>query len=265
MQCEPSLTEHPCSTEVTARQVIITATGNIVTPTPGIVQTENRDTILVQPPGNTPPANNQQSPQNQQQGGGSQTTQGVGGIIAGLFDPNLNTNGGNGGSGGVTAQAVPTGGATGVAAGGAAGGGAQPSGVVTGNVQSNGQSGQANGQGGSSGGLPAPLVVVIGGTQTTISPTVISNPDTTGSVTGFVLGPGSTLLVGGSPITVSGTAISAPAATSSGGIGGAIATGLGYSGPSAADSIASSIRGPNMPLWAFAAIAGVFGVLAVGL
>jgi hypothetical protein len=106
---------------------------------------------------------------------------------------------------------------------------------------------------------------VVGGQQTSIAPTIIRNPDATGSVTAFVLGPGSTLIVGGAPITVSGTAVSAPAAGTTGGVGGAIASGLGYTGPLASDSMASSIHGPNLPLWSFGAIAGALGVLAVGL
>jgi hypothetical protein len=80
-----------------------------------------------------------------------------------------------------------------------------------------------------------------------------------------VLGPGSTLMLGGSPVTVSGTAISAPGATTTGGVGGAIVSGLGYTGPLANDSLASSIRGPNLPLWMLAAVAGGLGAFAVVL
>jgi hypothetical protein len=249
------------STEVTARQVIITAPSNQQT-TQAIARPEVQDTILIVPPGNTPaPNNNQPAPQNQQQGTPTQNTaQNVGIVIAQAFDP-AGTAGtpGNGGASGVNGQAVPTGGAAG--SGNAQGTG----GVSTGNAQSGGQGGQSNGQGGSSGALPAPLVLVVGGQQTSIAPTIIRNPDSTGSVTAFVLGPGSTLIVGGAAITVSGTAVSAPGATTTGGVGGAIASGLGYTGPLASDSMASSIREPNMPLWVFGAVSGVLGALAFGL
>jgi len=113
--------------------------------------------------------------------------------------------------------------------------------------------------------LPSPLVVTLGGSATTIAPTVIPGSKAGSSVTAFVLGPGTTLTVGGSPITVSGTVISAPAAasTTTGGMGDAIASGLGYTGPLSTG--AGSSIGPNLPLWVIVAVAGVFGGLAVGL
>ena len=267
-----------------------------MTTTAAIAHPEQSDTVLVVPPGNTPAPNNvpntpgpnnpqpnnpppnNPAAQNQQQGTGGQSTGGgLAAIIGGLFSPAPTTGGNSGaqpGSGGVNAQAVPsvgvaggsngqTGGATAGSTGGSTGGnvqsGAQPGGTDGGVVQSGGQGGQANGA------LPAPLVLELGGTLTTIAPTIIPNAGSTGSITAYILGPGSTLVHGGSPATVSGTAVSAPGGTTTGGVGGAIASGLGYTGPLAADSIASSIRGPNMPVWVFAAAAGVIGAFAVGL
>ena len=177
----------------------------------------------------------------------------------------------------MNAQAVPSGGGatggsngqTGGATGGSTGGNAQTGGGASGNAQSGSSSGgvvQPGGQGGqANGALPAPLVMELGGTLTTIAPTVIPAPGSTGSMTAFILGPGSTLMLGGSPITVSGTAVSAPGAATTGGVGGAIASGLGYTGPLASDNAASSIHGPNLPIWMLATVAGVVGVLAVSL
>jgi len=241
-----TLTEYS-STEVTAQQVVITAPANDRgTTTQAIAHTERPDTVLVTPPGNTPPPNNQPNnppAQGQQQGGGGQTTgAGLAAVVGAVLNGGSGASGGNVGAGGVNAQGVPS------------------VGVAGGDAQSGGQGGQANG------GLPAPLVLALGGTLTTISPTVIANPGSTGSVTAFVLGPGSTLMLGGAPITVSGTAVSAPGSrTTTGGVGGAIASGLGYTGPLAADSMASSVHGPNIPMWVLAAAAGVLGAFAVGL
>lgn len=267
--------------------MIITAPGpGRQTETQAIVHTENTDEALVQPTGNTPVPNIiGPLPQTQQQS--TPTAPGIAAVIGAVLNPTTGSaatagvQGGSGsgsGSGSGNVQAVPpAGGATGpdgqtiptvqanggtVQTGAGAGTNVQATGTSGSVVQSGGQGGQANGV------LPAPLVISFGGTPTTIAPTIIRNPDSTGSVTAFVLGPGSTLVVGGPAITVSGTTIRAPgtATTTDGlGVGGAIISGLGYTGPLANDSLANSIRGPDLPLWMLAAVAGVFGAFAVAL
>jgi hypothetical protein len=226
-------------TQVTADQVIITAPGAQNTATLAIAHTESTGTILVGPAGDTatPNSDDQNTAQAQEQGS-SQSTQGVGGAIAGVLNPSASSGSGGSGSG--------SGSGSGESAGGSG-------------------SGSSGSQSGGSAPLPSPLVVALGGKQTTVAPTVIANPTGTGSVTAFVLGPGSTLVAGGSAIVVSGSTISAPSATTTtGGVGDAIASGLGYTGP-LSTGLASSLRGPNLPMWVLAAMAGVLGALAVGL
>jgi hypothetical protein len=241
-------------TEVTANQVIITPAGNgktTSTPTPAVAHVEDTGTILVAPAGNTQQANgNQQTAQPQQQSG-SQSTPGVGGAIANIINPGSS----NGGTQPASGQSTP--------GSGSGSNGGSGSGSVSGGTQSGGQGSQPNGQGGSA--LPSPLVITLGGTQTTIAPTVIPNAAGTGSVTAFVIGAGSTLIAGGSPITISGSIVSAPKASSTTeGVGDAIASGLGYTGP-LATGLGNSLRGPNLPMWVLGVAAGAFGALAVGL
>jgi hypothetical protein len=104
---------------------------------------------------------------------------------------------------------------------------------------------------------------VLGDTSTTVTPTIIPNPGNTGSVTAFIFGPDSTLVAGGPPITVSGSVLSAPGPTS-GGTGGSIVSGLGYTGP-VATGLGSTIRGTEISIWTFAIAAGVIAALAIGL
>lgn len=73
------------------------------------------------------------------------------------------------------------------------------------------------------GASPTPLVLNIGGQQTTIAPTVIPGPEGSPSTTAFVVAPGTTLTAGGAAITLPGpivggtsfpgTVVSAPEAT----------------------------------------------------
>jgi hypothetical protein len=108
-----------------------------------------------------------------------------------------------------------------------------------------------------------PLIVTISGSAVTISPTVVANPTGTGSITGFVIGPGTTLTPG-EVTTIDGSRISVPVvATGNGGIGGAIASGLGYTGPLSTGM--GSVVGPNLPLGVLAFFAGMVGTAAVVL
>lgn len=140
----------------------------------------------------------------------------------------------------------------------------------------------------------APLVVTIGGKATTIQPTIITGSQ--GPVTGFMIAPGSTLLPGGSAIVISGTTLSGSTfagttlslpkgsgsttgsktgsltssktsiSTTSNtlGIGGAIASGIGFtSAPAVATGDAS--QGLDVPLWCLGLIFSAVGGLAVWL
>ncbi|KIW05593.1 uncharacterized protein PV09_03465 [Verruconis gallopava] len=279
-------------TSVTADPVLVTApAANSRTISDAIVHVENSATALDVPANtNTPQTNAQQNtpqnnaqqntPQAQQQGaqtggGNSQNTPGVGGAIAGVLNPsgssNANAGGsnsnqasggnGNGGSGG-SQQSSNSGGSNGNQGSGGEGNGGN-GGSPSAGTAPGGQSDQTNGGGNGSGPLPSPLVLIVGGTQTTVAPSVIANPAGTGSVTAFVLGPGSTLVVEGqSVVPVSATGASSP--STSGNVGNAIASGLGYT-DSLSTGLADSIHGPNMPLWVMGAAAGVVGALAVGL
>lgn len=141
----------------------------------------------------------------------------------------------------------------------------------------------------------APLVVTIGGTATTIQPTLITGSQ--GAITGFVIASGSALLPGGSAIvipgttlsgsTFAGTTLSLPKGSASAngsktgsltssktsisttsntlGIGGAIASGIGFtSAPAVATGGASHPRS-DVPLWCVGLIFGALGGLAVWL
>jgi hypothetical protein len=129
---------------------------------------------------------------------------------------------------------------------------------------------------------PSPLVLTLGGKATTIVPTVISGSQ--GSVTAFILAPGSTLLAGGSALTLSDTTISLPVAsktgsatasgkgsnsasstsTSTAGIGGAIASGLGYT-VAVTTGLAGRTSSHDSLFLAAALISGSIGWLAIWL
>jgi hypothetical protein len=146
--------------------------------------------------------------------------------------------------------------------------------------------------------LGTPLVVTIGGKATTLQPTIITGSQ--GPVTGFVIGPGSTLLPGGSAIVISGTTLSGsgfsgttlslPKAsgsttgnktgsktsgsslstttittTTTGGIGDAIASGIGFTSAPAAATGGASHRDLSIPVWCLGALFSGVGALAVWL
>jgi hypothetical protein len=139
----------------------------------------------------------------------------------------------------------------------------------------------------------APLVITIGGVATTIQPTVITGSQ--GPLTGFIIGPGSTLLPGGSAIVISGTTFSGSAfagttlslpkasglttgsktasstsgssitTTTTGKVGDAIASGIGFTSVPPAATGGASQRGLDMSLWYLGVIFGAVGALAVWL
>jgi hypothetical protein len=211
-----------------------------------------------------PPADTQQpgTPQANQQAAPTPTaTRDI--IVSNL----IGALGGNAQGSGVTVVAAGTAAGQGTVAGQGTQGGAATAGAVV--PGSNGST--------------SSLVVTIGGVATTITPTVIAGAQGQGSVTAFVVGPGSTVIAGGSALTLAGTTISIPAPrgsgtgggtgggrggsaaskTTTGGVGDAIASGIGYTGP-AATGFGSRI-GIDMGVCVLGLASGVFGVLAAWL
>ena len=123
-------------------------------------------------------------------------------------------------------------------------------------------------------GSPTPLVLTVSGVATTISPTIISGA--TGSVTAYVLGPGTTLVEGGSALTLPYTTLSIPAqsqtssgtgistSTTGGAIGGAIASGIGMNPPATATGFARKVP-VDTGLCLVGFFSALFGALAASL
>ena len=283
-------------TQVTAQQVVITApAGN----TPAVAHVESTDTGL-----NAPPTTKAQPVQQ-----GGTTTQGVGGAIASVLAPPSNNGGsqppqatsGPGSNGGSPAQPEQQGQST-PGVGGAIGNVISPGTTGQPKAQggsSSGSGGSGSGGSGSAGGgsggasqagaqtggagaaLPPPFVVTLSGIPRTIQPTVI--PSGQGSVTAFILGPGTTIIEGGSPVTLAGTTIiqggstvmqagttislaaPKPSPTTSGGVGNAVASGIGYTGAVSTGDASHVVGIDVLSSWIFALVAGGFGALAFGL
>jgi hypothetical protein len=244
------LINYPFRTEVTANQIVITASakgpissanggGATIINSPAIVHVETPGSVLVTPTPGAPQAGT--TPQAVQNTAAASSPN-IAGAIAGVLVPSGSSgNGGsgsqNGGSGGGGATGAGSGTIAGAATAG--GNGGSPTGISVVPV-----SGSNEGSGSGSN-TPSSLVLTIGGKPTTIAPTVIAGA--MGSVTAFVVGPGSTIVEGGVALTLSDTTISLPApsktgsgtaaaastgtTTSTGNIGGAIASGLGYTSP----------------------------------
>ncbi|KAE9979420.1 hypothetical protein BLS_009841 [Venturia inaequalis] len=203
-------------TQVTAKQQVITVSSdkdadqaNEASPTPNpeppTINTENKATsaVVVNPSPNTAAAQPQQPPTNS-----PGVVSNIAGILAGgTLGAQTTGNGDN-----------PT---QGAASGTQAGSMADQGGTITaaGGVAATGLPGSQQGNGAS----PTPLVLNIGGQQTTIAPTVIAGSQGSPSITAFIVAPGKTLTAGGAAITIPGsiilgtsfpgTVVSAPKAT----------------------------------------------------
>jgi hypothetical protein len=276
-------------TQVTANQVVITASqdkpssngdGATVINSPAIVHGEVSATNLDTPtPSVAQAGTTPQAAQNTE----AASSPNIAGAIAGVLVPTgSGSNGGSesqgggnsagGGSGGGAATGAGPGTRVGAPTAGGSGGSATGIAIVP-LPESNGGSGSGNN-------IPSPLVLTIGGKPTTIAATVI--PGAMGSVTAFIVGPGSTIVEGGVALTLSDTTISLPAPsktgsgtasaastgtiTSTGDIGGAIASGLGYTSP--AQVTTSFARKTSIDLSLFCATAFlsvIFGGLTVWL
>jgi hypothetical protein len=261
-------------TEVTANQVVITAPGNtpttiatgggpVITNSPALVHVENPDTALNTP---TPGQTTAEAVHNT---AAASSPNIAGAIISVLLPSGSGNNGGSGsGSGGTNGGAGTNGGTatTGI------NGGSPATGVSIIPLP------DTNGGTGSGSNTPSSLVVTLGGKATTILPTVI--PGSQGSVTAFILAPGSTLIAGGTAITLSDTTLSLPGPsktgsgkgsnsasstiTSTGGVGGAIASGLGYTAPVSTGQ-AGRVFIHDSLLLVIGLLAGSFGWLAIYL